>query len=211
MKKSASILFAIALISSQNILAFDLKDLIKQSSQSGDSTLGQIGDFISNMTASSDINLDDLAGTWNYSSPAVSFQSDNALQKIGGATAATALENKLAPYYKTAGVTNLVMTVAEDHSFSMKMRLATVNGVIEKDESGKLIFNFKALNKINLGKVEAMATKSGETLNLTFDVSRLISIVEKVAAISKDSTFQTLSTILSSYDGIFAGFKLKRQ
>lgn len=192
----------------------DLKDILSSvakgagSSSSGDA-LGKLGDVISGLTATSNFELKDLTGTWEYESPAVTFQSDNALQKVGGAAAATAIEEKIAPYYEKAGVTALVLTVKEDQSFTMALKRGTLTGTISKDNEGNLEFNFSAFGKIKLGKISAYATKSGKTLNLTFDVSKLISIVKTVASVANISSLNTVSSLLSSYDGIYAGFKLR--
>ena len=92
----------------------------------------------------------------------------------------------------------------------MKLKRGSLKGTVSKDEQGNLEFNFSAFGKIKLGKVSAFATKSGNTLNLTFDVSKLISIVKSVSSVSGISSLNTISSLLSSYDGIYAGFKLNR-
>lgn len=195
----------------------DLKDILNAvgsksgSSSSGTSAadaLGKIGSVISGLTATSDFELTDLVGTWNYESPAVTFQSDNALQKVGGAAAATAIEEKLVPYYKTAGIDAMVLTVAEDMTFSMKLKRGSLSGTISKDDQNNLEFNFSAFGKVNIGKVSAFATKSGNTLNLTFDISKLVSIMKTVASVANISSLNTITSLLSSYEGIYAGFKM---
>ena len=40
-------------------------------------------------------NAIDMTGTWTYSGSAIEFESDNLLQKAGGAAAASLAENKL--------------------------------------------------------------------------------------------------------------------
>ena len=203
---------------------FDLKDILnKAKSAQGDTTGsskesdkssklgGLLGSVLTELTSTSKIEIADLKGTWKYQSPAITFDSDNALQKIGGAAATASIEEKIAPYYQRAGITDLVITIEQDSTFTMTMRVATVKGSVSKGENGKLIFNFQAFKKIKLGKVEAMASKSGETLSLTFDASRLQTLVSKIASISQNSSIQSLSKILSSYDGIFVGCRMKRQ
>lgn len=189
----------------------DLNDLLNSVTKGGDSNpLGTIGNVISSLTASSNFELSDLQGTWTYESPAVTFKSDNALQKIGGSAAATAIENKIAPYYQKAGITSLKFTVDDNYNFTMQLKKGTLKGTLSKDEDGNLHFNFNALGKIKLASVSAFATKSGNTLNLTFDVSKLITIVKTVSSVSGISSLNTVSSLLSSYDGIYAGFKLNR-
>lgn len=183
-----------------------------QSSDSGQSSsaLGGLGDFLNNILANDSFDLASLTGTWNYSSPAVTFESSNVLQSIGGAAGATALENQLEPYYRRLGFTRTSLTVDEEQNFTLKLGLVTLKGKIEKDDDNRLVFNFSAFNRISLGSVTANATKSGNTLNLTFDATRLINILNKVAGAVNNTTLSALSSLLSSYDGVFIGFKLAK-
>lgn len=212
MKFTRHIIVALSLLCATSAFATgDLKDLLNSVTSSGDSNpLGAIGNVISNLTASSNFELKDLEGTWVYESPAVTFKSDNALQKIGGSAAASTIEGKLEPYYKKAGITALKLTVDADFNFTMQLKKGALNGTLSKDEDGNLHFKFNALGKIQLASVSAYATKSGNTLNLTFDVSKLITIVKTVSSVSGISSLNTISSLLSSYDGIYAGFKLNR-
>lgn len=218
------ILSALAASVAASASAFDPKDLLGNLGKlNGDSTtttgdsqstggvLGSLGSLIGNVVANNKFSIDDLVGTWSYSSPAVSFQSENALMKIGGAGAATAVENQLAPYYQRLGFTNTSLTVDADHNFTLKMGLLVLKGTVEKDEEDNgLVFNFNAFGKISLGKVKANATKAGKTLNLTFDATRLIQMLTKISSKLNIKTLSTLSTLLNNYDGIYIGYKLKQ-
>lgn len=174
---------------------------------------GGLGDLISGLTAKNDFDLKELAGTWVYSSPAVTFKSDNSLNRIGGVAASAAVEAKLAPYYQRLGLTSAVVTIDSEQNFTIKIKAVTLTGTITRDDdSGSITFNFSAKGKINLGKVSAMATKSANNvLTLTFDASRVITVVEKVATFTKNSSVTALSKLLSSYEGVYAGAKLKKQ
>ncbi|MCC8113690.1 MAG: DUF4923 family protein [Bacteroidales bacterium] len=181
------------------------------SSSSSSSSLGNIlSGVLSNVLSTSDIELSDLVGTWNYSAPAVTLESENALQKIGGSAATAVIEEKLEPYYKKAGAEKLVLTVADDYSFTMKLAVGSLSGTIEKEDT-QLIFNFKALSKISIGKMEPMASISGSTLTLTFDASQLQKLLTTIASVSGNSTISTVSSLLNSYDGLYAGFKMTKQ
>ncbi len=161
---------------------------------------------------SSDLTIEKLVGTWNYSNPAVSFASENLLLKAGGSAAATQVETKIAPYYKRVGLNQLVMTIAEDSTFTFKVRTVNLNGVISRNtETGNFVFQFKAFKQINMGAMESNIVMNGNTMELTFDVSNLITIVEKIGQYSGNSTIKGVSTLLNQYDGMNAGFELKRK
>ena len=93
----------------------------------------------------------------------------------------------------------------------MKTKYATLKGAIEKGENGFYIFNFKAFGKVKIGKLNAYTTISGSTLSLTFDIKKLIKLVKMVSQYSSDKTFKGIISLVDSYDGITAGFKLKKQ
>lgn len=194
--------------------AFDLKGLFggNANDDKKDNSLGNIlSGIVGNLTADSDVEPSQLCGQWTYCSPAVDFASDNAVQKLGGAAAASTIEQKLEPYYEKAGLTNLNFTSDNEGNFTMQLRHGALSGTIEKGEPGYLVFNFQAFNKIKIGKISARATLATDKLNLTFDVSGLIKIMKTVSQIAGNSTFQALVKMLESYDGLYAGFKLARQ
>lgn len=178
---------------------------------------GGLGDLLSGVAGALGLGnnaptVEKLAGTWSYTAPAVTFKSDNFLLKAGGAAAATTIENKLEPYYKTAGLTSLVVTIQTDSTFTFKAKRMTLSGTISRDEkAGTYIFKFKALKSINVGSMEAyIALNGSNAMDLTFDVSRLMTIIQKVGAISGNSTIKGVSSLLNQYDGLTAGFSLKR-
>lgn len=205
--------------------AFDLKSVLGgiagnsstetgNSGSSSDSKLGSlVSGLVSNLISTDKIEPSSMVGTWKYTSPAVCFQSDNLLQKAGGAAAAASVEEKLAGYYAKAGLTGLVLTVNDDLTFSMKASKITLSGTISKEEStGDIYFQFKAFNKVNIGKMKAYITMTGQnSMSIMFDVSKLISIIKAAGSITGNSTINSVSTLLESYDGICAGFKLAKQ
>ena len=174
--------------------------------------LEALGGIVTSLTSTSKFEIKDIQGTWSYQSPAVSFKSDQALNKIGGTAASAALESKMSPYYEKLGLNTLVLTMDADGNFEMKIKSITLKGTATKDsDDGALTFNFNAFGKTSIGKVSAEAQKSATgVLTLTFDVSRVIAIVDKVAAVANIQSVSTLSSLLKSYDGIYAGAKLKK-
>ena len=80
-----------------------LKGLGGGSEQSG--TGSTIGNILSGIFSKSDLTVEDLAGEYESDGPAITFKSDNFLQKAGGIAGAAALESKLQPYYQKYGIT----------------------------------------------------------------------------------------------------------
>lgn len=186
----------------------DIKDILGKLGNNGsiDDVRNLVSDFIGG-----DIDYKELVGDWTYVSPAVSFKSDDLLKKAGGVAAASKIEKEIEPYYQKAGLTTLKIKFDADSTFVMKLRGVSLKGAVSKAGNGQYIFNFKAFGKIKTGSMTAYAAKSGKNVKLTFDVSKLISLVEKISAISGNSTIKGLSAVLSSYDGVNAGFELKKE
>lgn len=191
----------------------DITDLLKGAASKigggdGSTALSGLKGAVEGMIAKSDLTAADLVGDYKYSAPAISLQSDNALQKLGGSAATGVIVDKLAPYYQKAGLTSMTATFREDGTCEFKVKKATVTGTYERNESGDFTFNFKAVKKIPLGKMNAHVEKIGKKLTLTFDASKLIKLVNAVASVSGQSSLQAAAKMLNSYDGLYAGFEL---
>ncbi len=165
---------------------------------------------VQNATATSNFTAEDLVGTWNYSSPGVNFKGENALANIGGAAASTTIENKLAPYYKKAGLEKSQLIVNSDLTFTFNLGAMKLTGTIEKSKDSNLVFNFSAFGKVSIGKVDCIATKSGSLLNLTFNASKILAVAKKISSVSSNSSFKTVNSLLSQYDGLYVGAKMKK-
>jgi len=149
-------------------------------------------------------------GEWKYTGPAVSFKSDNALKNLGGAAAGTAIESKLEPYYRKLGLQNMTFTVGADSTFVMKVKKVTLKGTIVYGDKGECVLQLHGIGKIAGGKFNAKWQVVGNTLSLTLDVSKLVELVSKIAAVSGKSSLTTLSKVLESYDGVYAGFRFDK-
>ena len=181
------------------------------SSSSGLSNiLGALGGVVENLISTDNIEISSLAGTWKYAAPAVAFKSDDLLKKAGGAAVASQVEAKLENYYKYLRLQSMQLTIDQAGAFTMAFNKIALSVNITKDEEGNLLFNFTVAGQINIGTVKTYVTKSGDTLNVMFDVSKLMTILEKVGSYVGNSTISSITSLLSTYDGITAGFKLTR-
>lgn len=182
-----------------------------EGSSSGLSGLGGLGDVVKGLISSSNVTPKDLVGNWKYSGPAFAFQSSNFLQKAGGAAASKVINDKLEPYYKQAGIDRLEATFNSDGTFQFKLPRVTLKGTYQLESegtNGEFLFNFMALGKIPTGKMKAHVEKAGRNVTITFDVSKLIKIVDAVAKVSGQKSLQAASSLLNQYDGLNCGFEL---
>lgn len=197
----------------------DLLGKIKGGSGSGNdsgSTIGNILNGVAGVLTGSDLQVKDLEGNWQASGPAVSFKGDNFLKKAGGEAAAATIEGKIKPYYEKYGLNNSSFTVNNDSTFVLAIGKVKLSGTIEQaegDEKGVFVLNFQALKKVNLGKMNIYVQKSPlkpNQLDFMFDATKLMRIVEGVGKISGISIAKTMSSLLSSYDGMCVGFQMTK-
>ncbi|MDE5935348.1 MAG: DUF4923 family protein, partial [Muribaculaceae bacterium] len=129
-----------------------------------------------------------------------------------GSVASTTIVDKLRPYYSTVGLDNMTLAVDSAATFKMALKKISFSGEIVRGENdGEFIFNFKAMGKINAGSLNAYISKTATgQIKVTFDVSKLISLVNTIASVTGNSSMKSVSSILNSYDGLTAGFVLKK-
>lgn len=175
----------------------------------GKSNTGNVlGSVIEGVFSKSNLTVADLVGEYRSEGPAVTFKSENFLQKAGGIAGAAAIESKLNPYYEKYGLNNMTLSVDTASNFVMKVKSLNLKGFITQNESeGTFDFNFNVAG-IKLGKFTAYIEKSGSNLKLMFDASKLKDIVSAIAKFTGNNMASALGSILDSYDGACIGFKL---
>ena len=208
------------LAGTQSAQAQSIKDILGNiatsaggdSSSDGSGLGGLLGGLASGLLSDDNVDPAKMTGHWKYSEPAVCFKSDNFLQKAGGAAAAQTVQDKLAPYYKIAGMDQMTLDIADDQTFNMNVRKAKLKGTVTKDENGDIFFEFKAMGKVKLSKMQVYVTMTGSnSMSLMFDVTKLVSIIKAAGSVTGNATIKGASALLESYDGICAGFKMAKQ
>lgn len=200
-----------ALFGISAVSAFDLKDILKGTSSGEGNQAADIVNGIVNTLTATKIEYKDLKGNWSYNAPAVSFTSDNLMQKAGGVAASGAIVNKLKPYYAKAGITGMTIEFGADSTFVAKTARLTVRGSVQPLDDSMFKFNIKALGKIPAGSINAYAERQGTNVCLTFDAKKLIKLAETIASLSGNATLKTASDLLNSYEGVNIGVSLKKK
>ena len=78
-------------------------DLLKKVT-SGTSALSTAKDYVVSLLGTDKVTAADLSGTWSYSEPAVVFESENVVSKLGGAALAQSTEKQLASLLEKIGL-----------------------------------------------------------------------------------------------------------
>ncbi len=147
----------------------------------------------------------ELYGTWAYAQPACAFTSENLLAKAGGAVAAQNIMEKLLPVYNSVGINsqNTFFQFTQDHQFAAKVKGIPLSGTYAYDPSTGTIKLQTMLFSTN-----AFITRTASGLGLTFESKNLLKVLQTVAALSGNSTLQTVGDLSKQYDGVRLGFDI---
>lgn len=186
------------------------------SSNTGTSSTSSVGDLLGGLLegvfSSSNLTVADLARTWTASGPAVCFSGDNFLKNAGGVAAATAVENKLKPYYTKFGLTGAKLTIDQQGNFTLAVKSMTLKGTVTQAtgaDPGIFTFKFTAMGTVKLGSVKTYIKKTSTSMDVMFDATKMISIISAVSKAVNNQTLSTVSTLLNQYDGLCVGFNFK--
>jgi hypothetical protein len=149
-----------------------------------------------------------VTGTWSYTGSAIEFESDNLLQKAGGAVAATAAEKKLDEQLAKVGIKagQMSFTFNADSTFSAKVGQKSMKGSYSYDASTQKV-NLKFAKLIGMNaKVNATST----TMDLLFESDKLLKLITFLSSKSSNSTLKSIGSLANSYDGMMLGFSLQK-
>ncbi|MDE6008461.1 MAG: DUF4923 family protein [Muribaculaceae bacterium] len=210
--KIKTLLVAFLLVCGMSAQAQSISDILRGlggNSGSGNSTVSTVGNLLEGIFTRTDLTLADLVGEYQSAGPAVTFKSDNFLQKAGGVAGAAALETKLQPYYEQYGLTGMPLTIDGDGNFTLSVKGIKLSGVVTPGtEKGTFIFNIMVAKALKLGKFTAYVQKSGKNLDLMFDATKLKQLISTVAKFTGSKLASGLGTLLDSYDGACIGFQM---
>ena len=211
--KIKSLFVAVALIiGGSTATAQGLGDLLKGLGGSGSgSDLGStLSNVVSGIFSKSDLTLQDIAGEYQSSGPAITFKSDNFLQKAGGIAGASALETKLQPYYEKYGLIGMPLSIDNDGNFTLTVKGIKLSGTVEpKAEQGEFTFNVMVAGKMKIGQFTSYIQKSGQNIDLMFDATKLKELLSTVGKLSGMKIASTMTSLLDSYDGANIGFAMQ--
>ena len=151
------------------------------------------------------VQENELYGAWYYAQPACAFTSENLLAKAGGAVAAQNIIEKLLPVYNTVGISaqNTQFQFTQDHQFAAYLKGIPVSGTYTFDPSSGTI-----KLKTTLISTNAYITRTASGLGLTFESKNLLKVLQAAAALSGNSTLQTVGDLSKQFDGVRMGFDL---
>lgn len=171
---------------------------------------GLISSLIGNVLGTPTLKKANLIGTWNYTSSDCKFESENFLQQAGGEIAAKTIENKLNDLFGKVGIKqgSLSFTFNEDGSYQMGIGGRNISGTYTLDEAtGALTM----VGMLGITKSEAtVSLNSANNISILYDATKLMQVLNGFASQSGNTTIQSLSSLIGSYDGLKIGFELTK-
>ena len=153
-----------------------------------------------------------LVGTWNYTAPAVKFESDNILSELGGTAMESTITGYLEKGYTMIGIQPgaASFTFNSDKTFSAVLGPAkNLSGTYEFDTAThELTLNFGSGSALKLGAFAGHVYLSGSELQIVFPVTKLFELVTTIG--SKVSSLQTVVSMLEKYKEVYLGFAFKK-
>lgn len=151
------------------------------------------------------VNESELYGAWCYTQPGCAFTSENLLAKAGGAVAAETCKEKLLPVYNTLGISsqNTQFQFTQDHQFAAYVKGIPLNGTYTYDPNTATI-----KVKTMLFSSNVYVTRTTRGLAFTFESKNLLKVLQAIAAMSGNSTLQTVGDLSKQFDGVRLGFDM---
>jgi len=168
---------------------------------------GTISNVITSVIGAQTVTKANMIGTWKYSAPGCAFTSENLLAKAGGELAATQIRQKVQPYYQQIGINsqNTFITFKEDGTYSAQFRGTPMSGKWTMDEK-----TYKVTLQGMLLNINCYAKRNANGIGLLFEASKLLTMLQTMAAMSGNQNIQAVGEISKSYDGVRLGFDFSK-
>lgn len=169
-----------------------------------------LGSVLTNLLGgSSAVTASDLQGTWTYRKADCVFETQNLLLKAGGEMAAAKIESQLENQLGKVGITPgaCSFTFNSDGTYVATIGQYNLTGNYTLNtKSNTLTMTYLA----GIGRISPKVVKTGASISLLFEGDKLLSMVQKVGKLSSNSTVNSLSSLINSYDGMLVGMQLSK-
>lgn len=183
------------------IQAQSLKDILKSSA---------VKDAVTSLTGGKELTAANLSGTWEYVSPTVMLEGDNALKNVAGNVAASEVEKKLQSYCDKIGLKagTFSYTFNDDNTFTCIFKEKTLKGTYTLQESDKTI-QLKYGN-LKIANISAQVVLTHDELALLFNAEKLLDFLGTLSSLSGSTTLQAINKLTDQYEDFKVGFQLKK-
>ena len=169
-----------------------------------------LGSVLTNLLGgSSAVTASDLQGTWTYRKADCVFETQNLILKAGGEMAAAKIESQLESQLGKVGITPgaCSFTFNSDGTYVATIGQYNLTGNYTLNtKSNTLTMTYLA----GIGRISPKVVKTGASISLLFEGDKLLSMVQKVGKLTSNSTVNSLSSLINSYDGMLVGMQLSK-
>lgn len=167
---------------------------------------GVLGTLMSTLLGNT-TTTNSIVGTWVYSGPKIAFESENILAQLGSTVASAKLEQTLGTQLQRIGFTNGKTSMAFDSNGSCQMSFG------QRTLPGTYTYNQKTgqmtvQGALGLTTITPYVSVVGNEMYIMFEADKLLSVLGAVSSVAKVST---LTSILSSYNGLRLGWKMSKK
>lgn len=148
-----------------------------------------------------------VVGTWSYQSPAIVFNSKNALVGIGGATASKTIETKLQNYLSKYGIKKGQMSITfnKDKTFSVNYKTKKITGTYTLS-GNSVSLTFKGRKQ----PCKLTPQLDNGQLCIVADATKLKTFLEGLGASATSAEITTIVSLLKQMDGMLLGIRLSK-
>lgn len=191
----------------QSVLTDLLKGAVNSSSTLGESTTGLLSNLIASVTGSTTTTKDNLIGNWSYTKPSVQFESEDYLSMAGGTAIASKVEDKLATYYKMAGIKSgkLTFNFKQDGTLTYAAGKVTRQGTYTFNDAEKTV----TIKTSTGASFKAYVTVYGDEMTLTFEAKKMLELMSTLG--NKFNSLKSITSLVKQYTGMKVGFTFARQ
>jgi len=166
-----------------------------------------MGNVLRSVLGLDKITAANLIGAWSYKGPGCAFTSEQLLAQAGGEVVAADIKTRVKPYYDQLGITsaNTRVTFKEDGTYTAVIAGKQLSGNYTFDEA-----NYKVTMKGLLLTINCYAKRNSDGIALLFESSKLLTLLQTLAALSGNTAVQTVGDLSKSYDGLRLGFDFRK-
>ena len=202
-------------VNAQNDLGDFIKGLAVHSQKSNDNTNDDKKDktdkFLEGLSNIFNKNKiakeDDLVGTWKFSGPAIIFDSDKALNKMGGKIATQRMEDRITELLNKYDLFKSAMelTFDSDKNFVQTYKKLKLKGTYSVEDKN-VILKYAGKYEQLVGDTQI----DGKNLVIVMDIDKLNEHLIGLAQLSPDPKAQMICKLLSSIKNVKCGMRFEK-
>ncbi len=185
------------------------EEATSSSSSSSSSTGSKLAKgLVTSLLGKNKLNEKNLEGKWKYIEPCIVLESDNVLNKIGGAVAMDKVESSLQSFLEKAGFKEgkVNLTLNSDSTGVVEISGKEIKMNWHVDDTNLVLTLAKKDIPVN-------ASLSGGDLQLAMSMDKLLDLMETVLSGvgSISSIGNVVAKLVENYDGLYMGLKFEKE